>query len=338
MAVAFLKRPNAAAYEYFGDSVSVDGDGHFPGTIGLQQTDPYTNWASEEPSFNVTVAFVCRRYPPAWAASPRRLFTYLWRNRHHVKTSVKLLVSFFQIATKVPTVYQVRMPAPVQTVSNIFGFASLDLDSLGLPWRCLGVGTFYTRLLAMVVGPPALLLVVFLASVTLTARARHRNRASEKERGSFVNATFLRALPALGLISFLAFPVVSSYAFRAFDCACFDDGRSYLRADYSLLCSTGCVMPSRPMLFETNHTGVYTDEYWEVQYLARVAIAAYPVAIPLINLVLLLAARKALSTEQTTKLSTALGFLRCLRLRATRRPRARGAASASPSGRARGCC
>ena len=64
----------------------------------------------------------------------------LRRKRRHIKTSVKLLVSFFQIANKVPTVYQVRMPAPVQTVSQVFGFASLDLDSLGLPWRCMGIG------------------------------------------------------------------------------------------------------------------------------------------------------------------------------------------------------
>ena len=107
--------------------------------------------------------------------------------------------------------------------------------------------------------------------------ARPRAVASEKGGRGLLRATFLRALPALGLISFFAFPVVSSYAFRAFDCECFDNGESYLRADYSLLCSTGCEMPSRPMLFETNATGVYTDEYWEVQYLARAAIAFYPV-------------------------------------------------------------
>ena len=134
------------------------------------------------------------------------------------------------------------------SVSKVFGFVSLDLDSLGLPWRCLGVGTFFTRLLTMVVGPLVLLLLIFLVSAILTVRARRRNRPSEKDRGSFLSATFLRALPALGLISFFAFPVVSSFAFRAFDCECFENGESYLRADYSLLCSTGCVMPSRPML------------------------------------------------------------------------------------------
>ena len=135
--------------------------------------------------------------------------------------------------------YRVLMPPAVQGVITIFGFASLDLDVFGLPWNCVGIGTFFNRLLAIVVGPLVLLLLVFIGSIGLTAHARRRNRASEKDRGNFVNATFLRALPALGLISFFAFPVVSAYAFRAFDCECFDNGASYLRADYSLMCSTG---------------------------------------------------------------------------------------------------
>ena len=79
---------------------------------------------------------------------------------------------------------------------------------------------------------------------------------------SVARATILLALPVVGLILFFSFPVVSSYAFRAFDCECFEDGRSYLRADYSLMCSTDCRLPSQPMLFETEETGVYTDEYW----------------------------------------------------------------------------
>ena len=49
---------------------------------------------------------------------------------------------------------------------------------------------------------------------------------------------FLRALPAVGLISFFAFPVVSSKAFSAFSCEGFDEGRAFLRADYSVQCST----------------------------------------------------------------------------------------------------
>ena len=59
----------------------------------------------------------------------RRLVRYLRRNRRKVQLSLKLLVSFFQIATKVPTVYQVRMPQVVLEIITLFGFASLDLES-----------------------------------------------------------------------------------------------------------------------------------------------------------------------------------------------------------------
>ncbi len=249
----------------------------------------------------------------------RKCVTYLWGHRRPIQLSIKLLVSFFQIATKVPTVYLVRMPPPVQSVVKIFGLSSLDLDAFGLPWRCLGIGSFFNRLLALAVGPLVLLFTAFFFALALTLRARRRERrtgaltVTSAAAGGFgssvVGATFVRALPALGLISFFAFPVVSSYAFRAFDCECFDNGESYLRVDYSLMCSTGCVMPSRPMLFETNATGAYTAEYWEVQYLARAAIGVYPVGVPLLYLILLLAARKALSNEEETRLSAALGFL-----------------------------
>ena len=244
-----------------------------------------------------------------------RFVKYIWASRLDIKVSVKLIVSFFQIATKVPTVYQVRMPAPVQGVVKAFNFVSLDLDAFGLPWHCLGIDSFFNRLLVMASLPLVLMLVVFIISLILSVCARGRTRVHEKaltvdDRG-LCRATFLRALPGVGLISFFAFPVVSSYAFRAFDCECFDDGRSYLRADYSLLCSTGCEMPSRPMLVETAETGTYTDEYWEVQYLARAAIAFYPVGIPLLYLILLLCARKALGLETAPKtaFSKALGFL-----------------------------
>ena len=33
------------------------------------------------------------------------------------------------------------MPAPVRVVVEIFGFASLDLDTFGMPWRCVGIGS-----------------------------------------------------------------------------------------------------------------------------------------------------------------------------------------------------
>ena len=76
---------------------------------------------------------------------------------------------------------------------------------------------------------------------------------------------------------------------HAVDCEEFDDGTRFLRVDYSLDCDD--------------------NEYGRVVYLAWVAIAVYPVCIPLVNLTLLLTARKAILTEHPTDLSRSLTFL-----------------------------
>ena len=61
------------------------------------------------------------------------------------------------------------------------------------------------------------------------------------------------ALPANLFVSFLAFPMVSSLAFRAFRCEDFDDGSSHLMADYSINCADA-------------------DQYQPVRHLAWTAI------------------------------------------------------------------
>ena len=68
------------------------------------------------------------------------------------------------------------------------------------------------------------------------------------------------ALPWLLLLIFLVFPMVSSSAFRAFSCEDFDNGRSFLRADYGIECGT--------------------DTYARVEQLAWLGILLYPVGRP----------------------------------------------------------
>ena len=216
-----------------------------------------------------------------------------------MKVSGKLLVSFFQIATKVPTVYQVRMP-PACSSSSPRSSASTSSGCRGDASASAPFFNRCSRSSSRRSCDHLPLPVSFHRSSVSATAARARQHRWRRKLASCrgCRATFLRALPGVGLISFLAFPVVSSYAFKAFDCECFEDGRSYLRADYSLMCSTSCVMPSRLMLFETNATGAYTDEYWRVQYLARTAIVFYPLGVPIFYLVLLLAVRRRAARAQ----------------------------------------
>ena len=83
--------------------------------------------------------------------------------------------------------------------------------------------------------------------------------------------------------------MVSSAAFSAFSCDEFDNGRSFLRADYSIECRTG------------RHTAA--------KDLAWLGILLFPVGMTLLYAVLLLLARRAIYTETPTGLSRALEFL-----------------------------
>ena len=78
----------------------------------------------------------------------RRAAAYVWRQRGMLMASAKQLISFYQIAGAVPELYRVRMPPSVQSLLTIVSFASLNLDVLGMPWRCFGINTFFTRFLA----------------------------------------------------------------------------------------------------------------------------------------------------------------------------------------------
>eukprot|EP00964_Phaeocystis_antarctica_P016978 scaffold9345_cov70-Phaeocystis_antarctica.AAC.3 len=110
-----------------------------------------------------------------------------------------------------------------------------------------------------------------------------------ERKAASLKAGLIRALPYLMYLLFFAFPMVSSRAFQAFDCEEFDNGSRFLRVDYSLDCNDA--------------------EHGRVVSLAWVAIALYPIGIPLLYLALLLSARKAILTEQPTDLSRSLTFL-----------------------------
>ena len=173
------------------------------------------------------------------------------------------------------------MPSSVAALLNVFDSLNLSIEAFGLPLSCLKLGSFFDQLLFLVLLPGVLVLLSLVCSLGIEVRTE-RKAASLK-------AGVIRALPYLLYILFFAFPLVSSRAFQAFDCEEFDDRTRFLRADYSLDCDD--------------------PEYRRVFDLALVAIALYPVGVPVLYLTLLLCARKAILTEQPTGLSRSLTFL-----------------------------
>ena len=175
------------------------------------------------------------------------------------------------------------MPARVASLLGVFDVLVLNFDGLDLPvLTCMQLGSFFDQLLILILAPWIIGLLVLACSMGIEVVTR-RKTASLK-------AGLIRGLPPLMCLLFYAFPIVFSWAFRALDCEEFDDGTRFLRSDYSLDCNDA-------------------DEYDRVVSLAWVAIALYPVCVPLLYLALLLSARKAIVTEQPTDLSRSLSFL-----------------------------
>ena len=174
------------------------------------------------------------------------------------------------------------MPASAASLLNVFDVLNLSIDALGLPLSCLQLGSFFDQLLFLVLSPCVLGLLVLACSMA--------TEIFTKRKAASLKAGLVLALPYLLYLLFFAFPLVSSRAFQAFDCEEFDDGTRFLKTDYLLDCNDDA-------------------EYDRVVSLAWVAIALYPIGIPLLYLALLLSAREAILTEQPTALSRSLTFL-----------------------------
>ena len=87
---------------------------------------------------------------------------------------------------------------------------------------------------------------------------------------------------------------MSSTAFRAFSCERFDTGREFLRADYSVECSTA------------THV---SEAHEAAKELALAAIMIYPVGISVMYIFAFAYTRPAIRENRPTELSRAIGFL-----------------------------
>ena len=205
----------------------------------------------------------------------------------------KQLISFYQLATSVQSVFAVTFPQEVRSVLGVFSFLSLNVFELGLPTGCMGLGSFHQRLLFMLFLPIALLFG------TLPTAWWHLRKAPATERGA--RALLLCALPIGLKVLFVFFPLVSALAVQAYDCETFDNGESWLRADYSLRC--GSVSgDGQPMQ--------WTPQYEAVRATAFVCVLFYALGVPLLFFGLLMSCRKQLSrVAPPTPRSASLSFL-----------------------------
>ena len=166
----------------------------------------------------------------------------------------------------------VKYPAVYKTFLDGIDAINLDIAFIASA-RCLWPGMdFHDHLLASTIWPLAVLGLMGV-TYTLALRRKSASCAREKIRN--------KHLSALLFLSFLVYSSVSSTVFRMFACDPLDDGNTYLRADYRIICT------------DTKHK--------LHQAYAAVMIVVYPVGIPLLYAVLLFRYRRVLSDDEANK-------------------------------------
>ena len=176
-----------------------------------------------------------------------------------LRAKVKQIISFYQVVTRIGEVYEIQLPAKVRQLLDVFGVFNINVAALGLPLQCLGLGNYEDHLAFTVFSPiilAAAILLGFLAYPYATGIYAQDSRWFRRGRPKQM---LLAALPWLLLLTFIYSPIVSSSAFRAFSCEDFDNGQSFLRADYAIEC--------------------YTEDYARVVLLAWLGILLYPVGV-----------------------------------------------------------
>ena len=126
-------------------------------------------------------------------------------NQLSLRAKGKQLLGFYQVATRIADVYDVPMPREVAALLSVFELFNINIGGIGLPLQCMDLGKYEQQLATTMLAPlgiAALLLFGFLFRSCCI--------------GKSVGAGLLTSLPWLLSLSFLAFPMVSSSAFRAF--------------------------------------------------------------------------------------------------------------------------
>ena len=212
----------------------------------------------------LTVTLLKRFATTRWERATRALSQLVVLVSLHASpmAMVKQMFGFYQISTHFHQVFGVTLPPSFLALQGRLELLNFNIFALpGLHMQCFGLSTFASQLLFRALVPAA------LVGMTIAYHWWHREP--------------IKALPSSLWITFLVFSLVSSPAFQAFSCEAFDDV-SYLRADYSVICSSN---------------GEDQPAYAQLKLLASVVIIIYPVGIPVVYAVLLFTSRHTVTTS-----------------------------------------
>ena len=183
------------------------------------------------------------------------------------------------IITKMGEVYEVEMPPGVRQVLAVFAVGvSFGVNGVSSVLACLNMRGYVATLAFHMIAPLVLALLILLVAAGRMLCTPHRS----------ATALFEMVVPALLMVAFLAYPLVTNLAFDAFSCYEFTESE-WLKADVAIRC--------------------HSSEHHDATTLAWAAIIIYPIGLLLLNGALLCAARHAILTGRHTLLSRSIAFL-----------------------------
>ncbi|RYD66200.1 MAG: hypothetical protein EOP84_31330, partial [Verrucomicrobiaceae bacterium] len=195
------------------------------------------------------------------------------RKFHTLRVKIKIVVAFCQIVSELGPSLSLVFPGNYSAFVSYYSL--LQFSVISLPnVSCLVSTNYYDELLVNTLVPPLLFVAAAVAIQMMAVRARRLNERNpwytqQRARRDTINAAFV--------ISYFVLVNVSTKIFQVFQCETFDDGKSYLVADYSISCDA----PDRSAYLTYG----------------SLMILIYPIGIPLVYAVVLFKNRKRINPD-----------------------------------------
>eukprot|EP00903_Cladosiphon_okamuranus_P017519 g16134.t1 len=199
------------------------------------------------------------------AATKVLKFVKQWKDTLVVR--FKIIVAHFQIVTTFPSVLDVQWPEAFNRYADKVSVISLDFWGL-LSQSCWFQPDFLKQLVFTTVLPLGIVMIL-VAKYAKTVKSRP---TPEQRR-----AAFDVAAGGVLLTGFFFYIVTSTLILEAFDCQDFDDGSSYLKADFRISCDS--------------------DKYTFIYGYSIVMAVVFPAGIPLTYLAVLYMGKERINPE-----------------------------------------
>ncbi|CAM9491441.1 unnamed protein product [Ectocarpus sp. 6 AP-2014] len=157
-----------------------------------------------------------------------KVFKFIKQWKDTLVVRFKILVTHFQIVTTFPVVLDVQWPEAFNRYADKVSVISLDFWGL-LSQSCWFQPDFLKQLVFTTLLPLGIV-AVLMAQYAKTVRTR----STEASR----RAAFDNTAGGVLLTGFFFYIVTSTLIMEAFDCQDFDDGSSYLKADFRISCGS----------------------------------------------------------------------------------------------------